>query len=293
MSSAFASCDGLTVSEHIYGDPVCVPASPQRVVTLDPWLSFGMLKELGAPIVGVPMIGIQDESQRQSAKDAAIADIGHPMQPSLERIIALQPDLIIGSTYLHEQIFDKLSAIAPTLLIDNMGWKEHYALMAKIIGHEDLQRDAMLAYERRVGDIQSRMPKDLTVSVVRVGPLGFQVYLDGPAAYAPYAVLSEVGIVRTDFEKTADDRILKRLDWEEISALTGDILLYVVVSGYDPEPDDDLAAVALANPLWQSLPAVQAGRAYRIDRAPWMGFDGTASAYRVLDDIERYILTDP
>ena len=87
--------------------------------------------------------------------------------------------------------------------------------------------------------------------------------------------------------------MVKRPDWEELSALDGDVLLYVVASGLDTGPDEDLADATLSNPLWKSLPAVKAGRAYRIDRATWMGFHGTASAHRVLDDVERYILTAP
>lgn len=270
-----------------------MPANPQRIITLEPWMSLGMLHELNVPVVGTPIIGIQDRALRKSIEDTGVVDVGHPVQPSLERIIALQPDLIIGSSYLHEPIHDRLSALAPTLLFEQMGWKKLFLLIARITGRAEAAQDRLDAYETRVAEIRQRVPKDLQVSVVRVAPMGFQVYLDGPSAYAPYKVLAEAGVRRTAYETTKDDTVIKRPDWEELSALDGDVLLYVVASGLDPGPDEDLALLTLSNPLWQSLPAVKAGRAHRIDRATWMGFHGTASAHRVLDDVERYILTSP
>lgn len=293
LSSAFAACEGRLISEWISGGPVCVPQAPARIVVLEPWLSFGTLHELEAQIIGIPMMGIQDQTLREAAEKAAITDVGHPYQPSIERIVALQPDLIIGASYAHEQAYDKLSAIAPTLLLDQLGWKKHYMFLAEIIGRKEAAQRKLDEYETRVTDIRERIPQDLTVSVLRIAPLGFQVYLDGPSAYAPYAVLREAGVRRTDYETATGNTVLKRPDWEEVSALEGDILLYVVVSGLDPALDDDLAAQTQANPLWKTMRAVKADRAHRIDRATWMGFYGTTSAHQVLDDIERYILTEP
>ncbi|KZM51805.1 iron-siderophore ABC transporter substrate-binding protein [Labrenzia sp. OB1] len=290
---AFAGCEGPTISAGIHGDPVCIPSPPGRIVTLEPWLSLGTLVELDAPVVGVPVLGIQDQTLRDEVEDASVADVGHPMQPSIERIIALQPDLIVGSAYIHEQIYEKLSRVAPTLLLEQMGWKEQFLLLARIVGRLEHAQAVLADYEKRAAAIRERVPEGLKVSVVRIAPQGFQVYLDGPGAYAPYQVLSEAGIRRTGYETTPDDTMTKRPDWEELGALDGDILLYVVASGMDPGPDEGLAARTLQSPIWQTLPAVKAGRAYRIDRATWMGFHGIASAHRVLDDVERIILAEP
>lgn len=290
---AVAACEGRVISEHIYGEPVCVPHKPQRIVTLEPWLSLGTLHELNAPVIGVPMMGIQDQTLRASVEKAGITDVGHPYQPSIERIIALQPDLIIGTSHAHAQVYGKLSRIAPTLLLDQMVWKRHFLMLADIIGESPAAQDKIRNYESRVAAVRERVPENIRVSVVRVAPLGFQVYLAGPAAYAPYAVLSEAGVRRTDYETTSTNTMLKRPDWEEIGELDGDILLFVVVSGIDPAPDDALAKQTQANPLWQKLPAVRANRVHRVGRATWMGFHGIASAHRVLDDIERHVLSEP
>lgn len=292
LPEAARACEGQLITEHVMNGPVCVPAAPKRIVTLDPLLTLGLFFELGVPVLATTYPGIQDEGIRAAAETAKVADVGHPYEPSLERILALKPDLIIGASYIHAGLYDKLSRIAPTLLIDHVDWKTHLRLIARIGGRLEQAEADLTAYEKRAAAIKARMP-GLKLSAVWIKPGGFNVFLDGPAAYAPYAVLREAGVKRTAYETTSDDKVDKRPDWEEIAALDGDVLLYVVTSGTNETPDDQLAAETVANPLWQLLPAVQAGRAYRVDRATWMGFHGVVSAQRVLDDVERYILARP
>ncbi len=292
LTPAEAQCDGRTISEHVLDAPVCVPASPSRIVVLDPFYNLGMGLELGLPLVGAPLMTAQDADLRTAAEKASVIDIGDARQPSLERIVDLKPDLIIGDATLHAQVRGMFEKIAPTILIDVRNWKDHLRVLADITGRNHAAATLLNDYEVRVAALRERAPR-FPVSVLRVTPTGFHVYVSGPASYAPYAVLREAGIDRTAYETVTDNTAFKRPGWEEIGLLDGKILLYVVVSGYDQVPDDALEAATVKNPFWQMLPAVQAGRSHRVDRRTWMGFSGVASAHRVLDDIERYIVKSP
>ncbi len=75
-------------------------------------------------------------------------------------------------------------------------------------------------------------------------------------------------------------------------ALDGDILLYIV-GGVNNSATSGRHEEVLANPLWQMLPAVKAGRVHRLDPAIWMEFSGVGSAHRVLDDVERFVVAAP
>ncbi|MEO9340304.1 iron-siderophore ABC transporter substrate-binding protein [Mesorhizobium sp. SB112] len=291
-SPAFAGCDGNLVTGNVLNAPFCAPGDPKRIVVLDPFYNLGMTMELGLPVVGAPLFGLHDPKLLAVARNAAVADIGDPKQPNLERIVLLRPDLIVGHSAWHEQIHESASRIAPTLLIDDLDWKAHFLLLAEATGRSETAREALANYEARVSAIKARM-EEKTVSVVRIATSGFLVYLDAPTTFGPFAILREAGVNRTPFETSTGDMLFKRLDWEELEALESDVLLYFTVDGYDPAAYDRIEAETLANPFWQMLPAVQAGRAYRVDRATWMGFNGIASAHRVLDDVERYILTEP
>ena len=293
LSLASAACQGREITEGVYNAPLCVPAEAKRIVTLDPLLTLGLLIELEAPIVATPYMAIQDEQVLDFIKQAKMVDLGNPREPSLERVAALKPDLIFGSTEGHASIYETVSKIAPTVLLDHTDWKKYRQRVAQITGREGKADEALAAYEKRVAAIRERMKdKDLTVSTVRFAPGRFVVFLDGPSAYAPFAVLHEAGVKRTPYETVTDGTIVKRPDWEELANLDGDILLYVSASGFESGPDDALEKEVTGNPLWQLLPAVQNGRAHRVDRATWQSFHGIASAHRILDDIERYILAD-
>ncbi|WP_371878093.1 iron-siderophore ABC transporter substrate-binding protein [Shinella zoogloeoides] len=293
LSLASAACQGREITEGVYNPPLCVPAEAKRIVTLDPLLTLGLLIELEAPVVATPYMAIQDEQVLDFIKQAKMVDLGNPREPSLERVAALKPDLIIGSTEGHAAIYETVSKIAPTVLLDHTDWKKYRQRVAQITGREGKANEALSAYEKRVAAIRERMKdKDLTVSTVRFAPGRFVVFLDGPSAYAPFAVLHEAGVKRTPYETVTDGTIVKRPDWEELANLDGDILLYVSASGFESGPDDALEKEVTGNPLWQLLPAVQNGRAHRVDRATWQSFHGIASAHRILDDIERYILAD-
>ncbi|EJN02557.1 ABC-type Fe3+-hydroxamate transport system, periplasmic component [Phyllobacterium sp. YR531] len=263
----------------------------KRIVVLDPLLTLGLLIEMKVPVAATPYMGIHDQEVLAVVRREKMEDLGNPKEPSLERLAVLKPDLIIGSAEAHGQIYKSASQIAPTVLIWHMDWKKHLQLLAEITGRTGVMQKALDEYHARVNSIRARM-KNVIVSTVRLAPDRFVVFLDGPSAYAPFSVLHEAGVKRTAYETVTDGTIVKRPDWEELANLDGDILLYVSASGFESGPDDALEKEVISNPLWQLLPAVQNGRAFRVDRGPWQSFHGIGSANRILDDIERYILAD-
>lgn len=293
-SLAQAACTGKALTEEIYNPPFCIPEAPKRIVTLDPLITLGMLIELDAPVIATPYMAITEDAVLDVVKAQKMVDLGNPKEPSLERVAALKPDLIIGSAEVHSGIYEQAAKIAPTVLFKHMDWKVYLERLSEVTGREGVAKNALDAYNRRASSIRERMKdKKLTVSSVRLAPDRFVVFVDGPKAYAPFAVLHEAGVKRSAYETVTDDTIVKRPDWEELANLDGDVLLYVSASGFDSGPDDALEKQVTENPLWQLLPAVQAGRAYRVDRGPWQSFHGISSANRILDDVERFILATP
>ncbi|MCZ4431400.1 iron-siderophore ABC transporter substrate-binding protein [Agrobacterium sp. SOY23] len=291
-SGASAQCPGRSFTSGLYGAPVCVPDTPRRIVVLDPFYNLGMALELGLPLVGAPLMSVQDHELREKADGAMVSDIGEARQPSLERIVALKPDLIIGDAALHSQSYENFKKIAPTALIAAKDWKEHFKTLALLSGKSEEAARMLASYESRVSAIRSKTGSR-TMSVLRVTPTGFHVYLDGPAAYAPYVVLRDAGVKRSAYETTEDNTVFKRPEWEDLTLLDGEILLYVVSGKYEAALDDALAARTTSNPFWQMMPAVASGNAHRVKRETWMSFNGIGSANRVLDDIEKYLPGTP
>lgn len=288
-----AACDGRVVdSDAVYASPVCIAAAPQRVVVLDASFTLGIGLDTGLPIVGAPLARMSDEDLAARAASAGIESTGAVDQPSIETIVALQPDLIVGFTGdpgLAAVIYPQVSQVAPTLLYAGLDWRDFHLLLAGITGTTDQAEARFAEYDARLADVRARMP-DTPVSVLRITSWDFQVYLDAPVSYAPFEVMRQAGVRRSAYETTDDPGLsMKRPDWEELAALDGDILLYIVGGTNDSDRDGRLEEV-IGDPLWQMLPAVQSGRVHRIDHGPWMEFNGLASANRVLDDLERFVV---
>lgn len=292
-SLSHAACDGRAIAEGVHNPPFCIPSNVKRIVTLDPLITLGMLIELEAPVIATPYMAITEDAVLDVVRSKEMVDLGNPREPSLERIAVLKPDLIIGSAEAHASIYGQIEKIAPTVLFRHMDWKQYLQRLSDVTGRQGAADAALSAYETRVTGIRERMSNEnLTVSTVRLAPDRFVVFVDGPQAYAPFSVLREAGVKRPPYETVTDGTIVKRPDWEELANLDGDVLLYVSASGFDSGPDDALEKQVMENPLWQMLPAVEAGRAHRVDRGPWQSFHGIGSANRILDDVERYILKD-
>lgn len=284
-------CEGrLADHPSILGGPVCVPADPQRIVVIDPTYSLGMTLELGLPVVGAPLSGMSDAALKAQALERGVEDLGSFAEPSIEKVIALGPDLIIGTALAGEGVLQIASRIAPTVLIGAENWKDYYRIIADVTGTRRLADEKLAAHEVRAAAMRGRVA-GRTVSVVRITPWDFQVYPDGPNAYGPFAVLAEAGVKRSAYETVETPLPVKRPDWEELSELTGEVLLYIVGGANDSDTSGRHEEV-VNNPLWQMLPAVKAGNVHRVDAGTWMEFSGIASADRVLDDIETYIIGD-
>lgn len=100
--------------EHPLGTTV-VTQLPQRVVAFD-MSELDTLDQLGAPVVGIAKDYVTSFLTRYR-DDTNVADVGSTIQPNLERLHALKPDLILISP-LQAQSYKELSQIAPTVYDD-------------------------------------------------------------------------------------------------------------------------------------------------------------------------------
>lgn len=296
LPPAAMACEGFALDDPgIFGGPMCLPQPPERVVVLDSAFGLGIALDVGLSVVGAPLDLMSDAALRERAISAGVQSIGVVTEPSLENIVALQPDLIlgfVGSESMAAGVQPMASQLAPTLLYTALDWQNFYRLLAPIGGQETEVAEALATFEARLADIRARIP-DIRLSVLRITSWDFQVYMDAPVTYAPFALLQRAGVSRSAYETTNDPNLsLKRPDWEELALLTGDVLFYIVGGTNDSDKDGRHEEV-LANPLWQSLTAVQGGRVHRVDHAHWMEFNGLASAHRVLDDLENHLIATP
>lgn len=107
-----------TVDLHdALGRTVLLDGPAERIVVLE-WTYLENLLALGVAPVGAADLAGYSAWVDGGADLAGVGDVGTRQEPSLEAILALAPDLIVGVRFRHEAILKRLEAIAPTLLFD-------------------------------------------------------------------------------------------------------------------------------------------------------------------------------
>lgn len=278
-----AACEaGSRLFTHALGES-CIPEHPLRVVVLDTGELDNALA-LGAPVVGAP---VEDALRYQAYLDGqleGIASTGSISEPNFEAILALAPDLILGSKQRYEAIYPQLSEIAPTVLTQSLRvpWQENFNLHADALGRTTEAETLLAAYDAQVADVQAALGDSLntlTVSIIRFRPGQVRLYLK--SSYIGY-ILQDVGLQRPPSQD--QDVFSAEISIEEMQQADAD---YIFVTGYDVE--DSERETFLNSPMWQTLGAVQSGRVIDVNDDTWIAGLGVQAAQLVLADLVRYL----
>jgi len=283
-----------------------IAAAPQRVVALD--MSFvDAALALDTPIVGYVLYQDPDGSLPPYFGDALTtlaADavhLGDLLDPNLEQIAAVRPDLILTSKVRHEALYPQLSAIAPTIMSESAGagWKDNIRLGAQALGKEVRAEDVIAAYEDRAADVGAAInaaADDPVISVMRIAAQDvFRLY---QRASFIGVVLDDAGLARPSNQQSTDPaRFITEVSFEQLAEADAgaDRLFYTIFGNEDPADEQANSGRALleSNPLWSTLPTVQAGTATEMSDETWMSAVGLFGAEVVLDDLAATFGVDP
>lgn len=270
--------------EHAMGSAE-IPERPERVVVLDTGELDAALS-LGVTPVGAVTTDVSDDFLSYLSDAAAdIERVGTIAEPNLEAIAALDPDLIISNALRHEDLYDQLSQIAPTVFAEFVGvtWKENLRLAAEALGEEDEAEAALAEYEQRAAAVGRELgdPADTTVSAIRFVGGTIRVYT---AESFIGTVLADVGLDQLELT-TTDYPTFAELSPEELMQVDADIVLH---ASYGAADDSGEAAV-VGGPLWPRLTAVQEGRAFAVEEDIFYTGVGLTAANLQLDALETLL----
>lgn len=264
--------------EHAMGE-TCVTAYPQRVIVLD----TGELD--GALSLGIIPIGAI-EAQTDLGFPTYLAGmtngielVGTIAEPNLEVILGLNPDLILSSMLRHEEIYEELSAIAPTVFTQTVGvaWKDNLEVYANALNRQDALAIRFAEYESRIALIRETVDVPNTeISIIRFVSGQNRVMQRGSFIGT---IIDDIGFPRPESQQGEDFMIT--VSQEQINLMDGDVIFMSVYG----DPDNTELSAFTGSPLWQTLTAVQNGSVYTVDDGRWFLGIGFLGANRVLDDI--------
>lgn len=269
---------------HIMG-VTAVPDQPLRIVALTNEATEDLLA-LGIVPVGAVRSANADpwfDHVADALKDTTL--VGEELAPNLEVILSLEPDLILGNKKRHEQIYEQLSAIAPTVFVENITgqWRNNLAFYAEAVG-KTAEGEALLgAYEDRVAAIKAALGDRLAEKVGLVRFISGQNYAYNNDSFSG-SILRDIGFGRPAAQDKAG--LAEPITLERIPDLDGDRLLHFSYETGDGGATKE-ADAWIASPLWQNLDVVKAGHVYAVSDTVWATAGGVMAAHLALDDIEK------
>lgn len=259
----------------------CVPEDVERVVTLENSMTEAVVT------LGVQPVGVADVELYRSLvtipmelSDDAV-DVGSRQEPNLEAIASLNPDLIIAASFRVTDTYDELNAIAPTLAFagstDLQTMSDYFTTIAQVLDQE-AEAERILAdmhahFEAAesalaAADVNERFILSQTWYVDSAAT--FRLYTDNAM---PVEILTNLGLENA-WDADAQPSGFSTVGIEALGEISDANFFFIT--------DLDSAPFYEESPLWNSLPFVEAGDAYRLYDDLWL-FGGPLSAQRLVD----------
>jgi iron complex transport system substrate-binding protein len=280
--------------EHAMGTTE-VDCTPERVVTLGQGQTDTVLA-LGVTPVGVVNPWTDEWYDYLPDEVGTATVVGSELEPDLEAIAALQPDVILGSKLRHEAFYAQLAAIAPTVFSETIGvaWKDNVSLWAQALCRAEKGEEVLTAWEERTSAFAEALGEKASteVSMIRFMPDQVRIYLTG----FPGSVLRDAGLTRPAAQVVEDwdaSPQLVEISEERIPEMDGDVI-FVMVSGewYGAKTGDvgEVMERWKSTELWKNLGAVKAGQVFEVNEDHWNLGGGLLAANAMLDDLEERFL---
>ena len=261
LLSSFAGAEGAALVDD---RGAAIPATaPQRVVSL-----YGSYAEAWAQAGGT-LVGATEDAVSERGMDLGTAQIiGTTKEPNLERILALDPDLVLLSLDIAAQVsaaevLEVAGVPCAAFRVDT--WQDYARMMdvfTALTGRRDLYEAIVPPMEAAIAQtIASAQAQNApTVLLLRAYSTGVKAKADDNLAGA---MLEDLGCVNIAARQPS---LLEELTLEAIVVEDPDCIFISVMGG------DEEAALAVVeetlgqNPAWQGLTAVQEGRVYVLPR---------------------------
>jgi len=270
MLSIIAGCGpekkAMTTGDEAYavitddlGRVVKLTKKPERIVVLS--ASFlEPLHAVDASIVGRP-------SSKTDVPDFAkdLPEVGAVYQIDVEKVLALQPDLVIANKGMNEKFVALMeSNNIPIIVMDMKSYanvKNEVNVFAQITGEKEKGAVIVSGMDEKIKAVQAKLPKDKKrVAILHSTAQGLSVQLDGSIAGSVAKMLG--------FENVAADQIPmeKNPDATPYSLETlvqqDPDLIFVTSMGKLEAIKKSMMDNVAGNPAWQSIPAIKNNQMY-------------------------------
>jgi iron complex transport system substrate-binding protein len=274
--------------DHVMGTET-FEKTPERIVILTNEGTEALLA-MGVTPVGAVQSWTGDpwyEHIADQMKDVEV--VGLESAVNVEAVAALQPDLIIGNKMRHEEIYEQLKAIAPTVFAETLrgDWQENFKLYSKAINKEEKGQEVLDNYNNHVADLKEKLGDKTSMEISMVRFMAGDVRIYHKDTFSG-VIFEQLGFARPE-SQNVDDFAEKGVTKERIPAMEGDILFYFTYEEGDNKATE-VEKEWIEDPLFQNLEVAKAGNVHKVSDTIWNTAGGVLAANIMLDEMEEIIL---
>jgi iron complex transport system substrate-binding protein len=246
--------EGQLVVIDQMGREVVIDGIPQRLISLSPSnteIAFAL--GLSERIVGVTeYCNYPPEAQEKEL-------IGGFATPNIERIVELEPDLVLAST-IHEEAVTQFEALGITVLvIESATLTELYtsiSLMAELTGVSGAGEALIASMQSRIGAVEEQVASIPEAERVKVY---YEVYSDPLMSAGKQTFINEIITLAGGINIFADiDESYPQISAEVVAERQPQVILYPDYHG----TAEFVLESMVDRPGWSSIPAVADGKVY-------------------------------
>ncbi|MEM9774488.1 MAG: ABC transporter substrate-binding protein [Chloroflexota bacterium] len=278
----------LFTSDTLVSGSICVPEDPQRIAFIDELVGV-------APVIGVGTVTrsvyfdlLSDDFPNvfTESEIEGMMDLGHPRSINSENMLLAEPDLIISNSGWR-RANRQIISIAPTVIWsydEDSDWRVYFRAIGEVLNRSDEVETAIEELDGRMAVLQAEVGEtDETFVVVRTmeetGEIQVFTTNNFGATQATLIGLTMPDEILTPVEASrAENAWWYPLSIEELDHIDADHIF--LLRGWEPDIQDEF----LANPLWQTLEAVQNDQVHFIDGEYWVRTHPLA-LHRIMDDL--------
>lgn len=293
QTGAGASAGPVTVTDN-RGKAIQLKAPASKVVSLE-WGETEMLVTLGVMPVGVADPKGYATWVSAAKLDAGVKDVGTRGEPSVDSIVALQPDLVVMEAMRDSALVDQLEKFVPVIVLKGSDasrnlerMREDFTIIATAVGKTDKAKTILADFDAALAAGKQK--------IAAAGAAGKQFLMadgwkDGSKisirVFGKGALVSQIaiqlGLVNPWTGQVDEAWGLGGTDVEGLTAIKDADLHFF----YNASDGDDVFANGLAgNPIWESLSFVKNKRLHKMPNGIWT-FGGPASGRQYIDELVK------
>lgn len=262
-----ASKTAYTFTDDL-GRTVTMEQTPRRVAAL-----LGSFADIWVLAGGELCAAAEDAWEDFGLELPEVVNIGGAHSPSLELLLAAEPDFVIASasTASNVQMGEPLEAAGITVAyfdVDNFGdYLEMLDICTDLTGRKDLYEQNGVQLQQKIEDIKECYKKEgipeeeRTVLLLRAASTF--VKAKGSRGTILGEMLADMGCINI---ADSDASLLENLSIEAILQAQPHHIFVVTMGSDEAAARDSLKSLMGENPAWQMLEAVQKGRFYVMEK---------------------------